>query len=117
MRPENFKSRLALLSILAAFVFGVTGAAVAADPANFADALAQLGKEVVWAKWQEGKNTVIQLLTAFKDMGDEIAILKRDLAEADVWAAAWREQYDMLNARMQGSADSDSDAHAGGNDD
>lgn len=45
MRPENIKSRLTLLSILAAFVFGVTGAAVAADPANFADALAQAAKE------------------------------------------------------------------------
>ena len=45
MRPENFKSRLALLSILAIFVFGVTGAAMAADPANFADALAQAAKE------------------------------------------------------------------------
>ena len=45
MRPENFTSRLALLSILAAFVFGVTGAAVAADPADFADALAQATKE------------------------------------------------------------------------
>ena len=45
MRPENFTSRLALLSILAAFVFGVTGAAVASDPANFADALAQAAKE------------------------------------------------------------------------
>jgi len=32
MRPENRKSRLALLSILTAFVFGVTGAAVAAEP-------------------------------------------------------------------------------------
>ena len=45
MRPENFKSRLALLSILAAFVFGVTGAAVAEEPANFADALARAAKE------------------------------------------------------------------------
>ena len=45
MRPENFKSRLALLGILAAFVFGVTGAAVAEEPANFADALAQAAKE------------------------------------------------------------------------
>ena len=45
MRPENFTSRLALLSILAAFVFGVTGAAVAEEPANFADALAQAAKE------------------------------------------------------------------------
>ena len=45
MRPENFKNRLALLGILAAFVFGVTGAAVAEEPANFADALAQAAKE------------------------------------------------------------------------
>jgi len=45
MRPEIFKSRLALLSILAAFLFGVTGAAVAEEPVNFADALAQAAKE------------------------------------------------------------------------
>ena len=45
MRPENRKSRLALLSILTAFVFGVTGAAVAAEPASFAEALAQAAKE------------------------------------------------------------------------
>ena len=45
MRPENFTSRLVLLSILAAFVFGVTGAAVAADPADIADALVQAAKE------------------------------------------------------------------------
>ena len=45
MRPENRKSRLALLSILAAFVFGVTGSALATEPANFAEALAQAAKE------------------------------------------------------------------------
>jgi hypothetical protein len=45
MRSENRKSRLALLSILAAFVIGVTGAAMAEEPATFADALAQAAKE------------------------------------------------------------------------
>jgi hypothetical protein len=45
MRPENRMSRLALLSILVTFVFGVTGAAMAEEPANFADALAQAAKE------------------------------------------------------------------------
>jgi hypothetical protein len=45
MRPENRMSRLALLSILVAFVFGVSGAAMAEEPANFADALAQAAKE------------------------------------------------------------------------
>ena len=49
MRPENVKSRLVLLGLLAAFVFGVTGVAVADDPAanptNFAEALAKAAKE------------------------------------------------------------------------
>jgi len=45
MRPENGKSRLVLLIILAAFVFGVTGAAMAAEPADFAEALARAAKE------------------------------------------------------------------------
>ena len=45
MRPENRFNRLVVLSLLAAFVFGVTGAAVAAEPANFAEALAKAAKE------------------------------------------------------------------------
>ncbi len=45
MRPENRTNRLVVLSLLAAFVFGVTGAAVAAEPANFAEALAKAAQE------------------------------------------------------------------------
>ncbi|MEN8006455.1 MAG: hypothetical protein ABFS42_05535 [Candidatus Krumholzibacteriota bacterium] len=45
MRPDNPLKRLVLLSLLAAFVFGVTGAAVAAEPANFTEALAQAAAE------------------------------------------------------------------------
>jgi hypothetical protein len=45
MRSENLKNRLALLSLLAVFVFGVTGSALAEEPANFAEALAQAAKE------------------------------------------------------------------------
>lgn len=45
MRPENSKNRLVLLSILAVFVLGLTGAAVAEEPATFADALAQAAEE------------------------------------------------------------------------
>ena len=45
MRSENRMNRLVVLSLLAAFVFGVTGAALAAEPANFAEALAKAAKE------------------------------------------------------------------------
>jgi len=45
MRSENLKNRLALLSLLAVFVFGMTGAALADEPANFAEALATAAKE------------------------------------------------------------------------
>lgn len=45
MRSENLKIRLALLSLLAVFVFGLSGTALAEEPANFADALAQATKE------------------------------------------------------------------------
>ncbi len=45
MRPENVKSRLVLLGILAAIVLGVSGAAAAAEPANFAEALAKATQE------------------------------------------------------------------------
>lgn len=45
MRPENVKSRLVLLGILAAIVLGVSGAAAAAEPANFAEALAKAAQE------------------------------------------------------------------------
>jgi len=49
MRSENRKTRLVLLGILAAFLMGVTGAALAADPAaeptSFAEALAKAAQE------------------------------------------------------------------------
>lgn len=45
MRPEKSKNRLVLLSILAVFALGLTGAAVAEEPATFADALAQAAEE------------------------------------------------------------------------
>jgi hypothetical protein len=45
MRPENRNKTLIVLSLLAAFVLGVTGAAVAEGPATFADALAQASQE------------------------------------------------------------------------
>ena len=45
MRPENNNSRLVLLGLLAAFVFAVSGAAMAADPADFAEALAKAARE------------------------------------------------------------------------
>ena len=45
MRPKNKKSRLILLSLLAAFVFGVFGAAVAAEPTDFAEAVAKAAQE------------------------------------------------------------------------
>ena len=45
MRPENGMNRLVVLSLLAAFVFGVTGAALAAEPTNFAEALAQAAEQ------------------------------------------------------------------------
>ena len=45
MRSENRNSRLVLLSLLAAFSIGATGAALAEEPADFAAALAQATKE------------------------------------------------------------------------
>jgi hypothetical protein len=45
MRSENRNNRLVLLSLLAIFVVGSTGAALAEEPANFAEALAQAAKE------------------------------------------------------------------------
>ena len=45
MRSVNLKNRLALLCLLAVFVVGVTGAALAEEPANFAEALVQATKE------------------------------------------------------------------------
>lgn len=45
MRPEIRFNRLVLLSLLAAFVFGVTGAAMASEPANFAEAMAKATQE------------------------------------------------------------------------
>ncbi len=45
MRPEIRFNRLVLLSLLAAFVFGATGAAVASEPSNFAEALAKATQE------------------------------------------------------------------------
>ncbi len=45
MRSENLNNRLVLLSLLALFVVGATGAALAEEPANFAEALAQAAAE------------------------------------------------------------------------
>ena len=45
MRPENVKSRLVLLGILAAFVLGASGAVPAAEPTDFATALAKAARE------------------------------------------------------------------------
>ena len=45
MRPENRIKTLVVLSLLAVFVFGLTGTALAEEPANFADALARATKE------------------------------------------------------------------------
>ena len=45
MRPENGMKPLVVLSLLAAFVFGVTGAALAAEPTNFAEAMAQAAEQ------------------------------------------------------------------------
>jgi hypothetical protein len=45
MRSENRHNRLVLLSLLAALVVGTTGAALAEEPANFAEALAQAATE------------------------------------------------------------------------
>jgi len=45
MRFENSTTRLALLSLLAVLCIGAAGAALADQPATFADALAQASKE------------------------------------------------------------------------
>jgi hypothetical protein len=45
MRSENRKNSLALLSLLAVFIIGVTGTALADEPATFAEALARAAKE------------------------------------------------------------------------
>jgi hypothetical protein len=45
MRPEIRMNRLVVTSLLAAFVCGVTGAALAADPTSFAEAKAQAARE------------------------------------------------------------------------
>jgi len=45
MRSENLNRRWALLGVLAAFVCGAAGAAMAADPADFAEAVALAAKE------------------------------------------------------------------------
>lgn len=41
MRPNSNQGRLALVTALLAFVLGLTGAAMADQPATYADALAQ----------------------------------------------------------------------------
>ena len=45
MRSENRNSRLVLLSLLATLAVGSTGAALAEEPANFAEALAKATAE------------------------------------------------------------------------
>ena len=45
MRPENRNKTLVVLSLLATFVLGGSGAALAEGPATFADALAQATSE------------------------------------------------------------------------
>lgn len=45
MRPVNPIKPLAVLTLLAAFVLGATGAAVADEPADFAAALAKASQE------------------------------------------------------------------------
>jgi hypothetical protein len=45
MRPENSKSRLALVTAVTAFVFGLAGGAAADQPSNLADAFALAAEE------------------------------------------------------------------------
>jgi hypothetical protein len=45
MRSENRNSRLVLLSLMAVFAIGATGAALADGPTNFAEAVAQAAAE------------------------------------------------------------------------